>query len=188
MKKILIVILIVGVAVGGRLLYLSQQEDKQAQAPVPVITAMDILHASDLKAGVKKAVSKGDQNAIDEWMQKAVHVAEEAGLSDGDLDWLTSGQAEDYVVFNAKRALFNDAFEQRFLTLKEIDDLKQQYPEAKSLFPKAESLIEKRNQIIYSIAQALANGKEPSNQELAEAREVWKARYAERNADLTPEI
>lgn len=188
MKKILIVILIVGVAVGGRLLYLSQQEDNQAQAPVPVITAMDILHASDLKAGVKKAVSNNNQEAVDEWMEKAVHVAEEAGLSDEDLAWLTSGQAEDYVVFNAKRALFNDSFEQRFIALEGIDDLKQQYPEAKSLFAKAESLIEKRDQIIYSIAQALANGKTPSKQELAEAREIWKARYTDKSADLTPEV
>ena len=187
MKKILILILIAGVAVGGRLLYLSQQEDTQDQAPVPVITAMDILHATDLKAGVKKAVANDNQEAIDEWMEKALNVAEEAGLSEDDLAWLTSDQAEGYVVFNAKRALFNEAFEQRFVKLEGIDDLKQQYPEAKSLFPKADNLIKKRNQIIYSIAKALANGKKPSEQQLAEAREVWKARYADENADLAPE-
>ncbi len=185
MKKILIIVLVIGVAVGARLLFLSQQENNQTQAPIPVINAMDILHASDLQAGVKKAVANDNEKAVSEWMDKALHVAEEAGLSEQDLKWLASEQAEDYVVFNAKRALFNDAFERRFIALENIDDLKEQYPEAQNLFPKADNLIEKRDQIIYNIAQSLAGGNTPTEQQLNEARKKWKARYAEQSTGLS---
>ncbi|GGW76437.1 hypothetical protein [Alteromonas halophila] len=186
MKKILIIFLVVGIAIGGRLLYLSQQPSESQTAP-PVITVMDILHASDFQAGIKKAVKESNDSALKSWMDKAQHVGSEAGLSDEDLDWLKSEQARDYAVFNAKRALFNEAFEKRFVALEGIEDVKNAYPEAKNLFPKADSLIEKRDKIIYSIAQTLAEGNTPTEQDLADARDVWQQRYADSASDtLTP--
>jgi hypothetical protein len=76
-------------------------------------------------------------------------------------------------VFNAKRQLYNDAFEARYYSLEEVESLKAQYPEAKDLFPRTDALIEKRDAIIKQIAIALSNEDIPSEDALEQARQQW---------------
>ena len=181
MKKLLIASGIIIVVIAGYFAWLSHDSASPApEAHVPVITTDDILNASDLAEGVKQAVEKGDEKAIDEWLIKGREVAEQAGLTERDLDYLVSDKARDYVTFNAKRTLFNDAFEQRFAELKPIDDLKAQYPEAKSFFSHADKLIEKRDQIISQIAQTLAQGNDVTAKDKQAARQLWQQRYQNR--------
>lgn len=184
MKKLLIALGAIIVVTAGYLAWLSHDSAVEpSQAPAPVITTDDILNASDLADGVKQAVANGNEKAIDGWLRKGQNVAEQAGLSERDIDYLTSDKARDYVTFNAKRALFNEAFEQRFVTLQPIDDLKTQYPEAKSFFSHADKLIEKRDQIIRQIAQTLAQGNDVSAEDKQAARQLWQQRYQEKHAD-----
>ncbi|WP_137167307.1 hypothetical protein [Salinimonas lutimaris] len=184
MKKLLIALGAIIVVTAGYLAWLSHDSASDtSQAPAPVITTDDILNASDLADGVKQAVANGNENAIDEWLAKGQDVAEQAGLSERDIQYLTSDKARDYVTFNAKRALFNEAFEQRFVALQPIDDLKTQYPEAKSFFSHADKLIKKRDQIIRQIAQTLAQGNDVSAEDKQAARQLWQQRYQKKQAD-----
>lgn len=175
MKKLIAAFAILVVAIAGWFVYLSHSSNTQSQ--VPVITVMDILHASDLQEGIKSAVENKDQKAFEEWLGKAKEVARQAALPESDLHYLESSQAEEYLRFNASRALFNDAFEQRFYRLEGIGDLKAQYPQARDLFPQAEALLVKRDAIVKSIATTLANGDDPSQEDMEKARQMWQERY-----------
>lgn len=136
---------------------------------------MELLHASDLQAGVKQAVENNDYAAIDGWIAQAVDVGKAASLSQQDLDYLHSTHAREYVIFNAKRQLFNQEFEQRYYALDDIASLKTKYPEAKDLFPRAEALLAKRDAIIRQIAETLSGETPPSEAALKEAETQWQA-------------
>ena len=63
MKKALVVLAIIVAATFSWFAYLSLDADKRDQdaAQVPLITVMEILHASDLQEGVKQAVKEAIQ-------------------------------------------------------------------------------------------------------------------------------
>ncbi|MBD3584873.1 hypothetical protein HHX48_03870 [Salinimonas sp. HHU 13199] len=178
MKKAIIALVIVAIGIVGYFVWLS--DESAHDKPVPVITVMDILTASDLANGVKQAVANGNTDAVGEWLEKGHEVGVEAGLSQKDLAYLESDQAREYVIFNAKRDLFNEAFEKRYQQLKPIDDLKAQYPEASSMFAKADAIIKKRDEIIEKIALTLAEGQGITAQHREAARKLWQERYRAR--------
>ena len=177
MKKALVVLAVVIVAVFSWFTYLSLDADKRDQnaAEVPLITVMEILHASDLQEGVKQAVKNNNAEQVDSWMEQAREVGQAAKLSSEDMDYLASETAKDYVVFNAKRQLYNEAFEARYYALEDVESLKVQYPEAKDLFPRTDALIEKRDAIIQQIAVAISGSEQPDDAALQEARKQWLA-------------
>lgn len=106
MKKLLIALGAIIVVTAGYLAWLSHDSAADtSQVPAPVITIDDILNASDLADGVKQAVADGNEKAIDGWLRKGQNVAEQAGLSERDIDYLTSDKARDYVTFNGQNAL-----------------------------------------------------------------------------------
>jgi len=92
------------------------------------------------------------------------------------MDYLASETAKDYVVFNAKRQLYNEAFEARYYALEDVESLKAQYPEAKDLFPRTDALIEKRDAIIQQIAVAISGSEQPDDAAPQEARKQWLAK------------
>ncbi|WP_338517204.1 hypothetical protein [Alteromonas gracilis] len=176
MKKALVIFVVAVFAVLAWIVYLSSEADKRDQeaAKVPLITVMEILHASDLQQGIKQAVENKNEGAVDEWMKQAIAVSEAANLSKQDLDYLMSETAKDYVVFNAKRQLFNEAFEARYYSLEEVESLKQQYPEAKDLFARTDVLIRKRDAIIEQIAKTLSGSNTVDDVSLNKARQQWR--------------
>ena len=180
MKKALVVLAVVIVAVFSWFTYLSLDADKRDQnaAEVPLITVMEILHASDLQEGVKQAMKNNNAEQVDSWMEQAREVGQAAKLSTEDMDYLASETAKDYVVFNAKRQLYNEAFEARYYALEDVESLKAQYPEAKDLFPRTDALIEKRDAIIQQIAVAISGSEQPDEAALEEARKQWLAQAA----------
>ncbi len=180
MKKALVVLAIIVAATFSWFAYLSLDADKRGQdaAQVPLITVMEILHASDLQEGVKQAVKDGNIEVVDSWMVQAREVGQAANLSSEDMEYLNSETAKDYVVFNAKRQLYNEAFEARYYALEEVETLKEQYPEAKDLFARTDALIEKRDAIIQQIAVAIAGSEQPDVAALEEARKQWLAQAA----------
>ena len=131
---------------------------------LPVISRQDILDASDLLDGVKQALAQDDEDMIDEWLSKAVDVAKSAKLPKQDISYLQSDMAKDYVIFHAKRSLFNDAVEQAYYALTSIDDIKTQYPE-------------ERNNILEQIASELANGEQLTDNHRDTARQQWIQRF-----------
>lgn len=180
MKKALVVLAIIVAATFSWFAYLSLDADKRDQdaAQVPLITVMEILHASDLQQGVKQAVKDGNIEIVDSWMVQAREVGQAANLSPEDMEYLNSETAKDYVVFNAKRQLYNEAFEARYYALEEVETLKEQYPEAKDLFARTDALIEKRDAIIQQIAVAISGSEQPDVAALEEARKQWLAQAA----------
>lgn len=177
MKKAGIILASLVCLVGGYLVYLSYVSSHHEEEAVVPFTVMDILHATDLENGIKEAVRQDNDQAINDWLEKAKDVAEQAGLPDSDMEYLRSSQAKKYVIFNAKRQLFNEEFEQAYYALKSIDAIKQRYPEAKDLFERAETLLTKRDQIIEQIALTLSNGQAPDEEALSAAKALWQQRY-----------
>ncbi|MBU2978955.1 hypothetical protein [Alteromonas sp. C1M14] len=177
MKKTGLILVLLACIVGGYFIYLAKVSSSHEEEAIVPFTVMDILHATDLEQGVKKGVQNNDDEVITSWLEKAQDVAEQAGLAESDVEYLHSDQAKDYVVFNAKRQLFNDEFEQRYYALQDIEALKVKYPEAKDLFAKAETLLAKRDQIINQIALTLSNGKSPDDDDIAAAKTLWQQRY-----------
>jgi len=189
-KALLIIVAVITCivfAIAGWFVYLAEDTNQrdQASAQVPVITLMEILHASDLQAGVKEAVKNGDKDAINQWMDQAQVVAEAGHLAQTHIEYLDSQQAYDYVVFNAKRQLFNEAFEARYYALEDMGNLKDEYPEAYDLFERTEALLEKRDAIIVQMAQALSGTNPPSDAALNVAKQRWLARAEGDSLSLT---
>lgn len=175
MKKALVVLIFIATTLATWFIYLSSEANKRDEqaAEVPLITVMEILHASDLQQGVKLAVQQNDEHAINEWVEQALQVAQAANLSSQDIRYLQSKAAKAYLIFNAKRQLYNDAFEARYYALEEVESLKAQYPEAKDLFGRTDALIKKRDAIIEQIAVALSGSEAPDSTVLDAARQQW---------------
>ncbi|MDP5030443.1 hypothetical protein [Paraglaciecola sp.] len=179
MKVLLAAMIIVLAGLG--FWYSQSSEDTTADdvnQVLPVITRQQILQASDLVAGVKQAVKQNDKAAVKAWLVKATDLAKEAGLPEDDIHYLQSDMAINYLEFHAKRSLFNDAVEQAYYALYDIEPLKIQYPEAQDLFAKADQLIAQRDEIIEQIAAELSSEQHTKEQTLAAARQQWKARFA----------
>ncbi|WP_340679915.1 hypothetical protein [Paraglaciecola sp.] len=149
---------------------------------LPVISRQEILHATDLVTGVKQAVAQDDEAAINSWLNKAIELAKTAQLSQEDMTYLQSKAAFNYVVFHAKRSLFNDAFEQAYYAIEDIEPLKTQYPQAQDLFAKADQLVMDRNSIIQKIAAELANGNAVGDEYLRQAKQLWQQRFVKPTA------
>jgi superfamily I DNA and RNA helicase len=158
-----------------------QVTDTDVNQVVPVISRQDILEASDLVAGVKQAVRQQDDAAVKQWLEKAIALAKEAGLPQEDISYLQSHMAVNYLEFHAKRSLFNDAVEQAYYDLYDIEPLKIQYPEAQDLFAKADQLVADRDKIIQKIAAELAQGESTDEQTLQAASQLWKQRFNANN-------
>ncbi|WP_158770420.1 hypothetical protein [Paraglaciecola sp. L1A13] len=172
--------LVILLAIGAVTWFSSQPEQvshPMQNEDLPVISRQDILDASDLLDGVKQALAQDDEDMIDEWLSKAVDVAKSAKLPKQDISYLQSDMAKDYVIFHAKRSLFNDAVEQAYYALTSIDDIKTQYPEAQDLFANADKLIAERNNILEQIASELANGEQLTDNHRDTARQQWIQRF-----------
>jgi len=88
-------------------------------------------------------------------------------------------KAKNYLLFGAKRSLFNEAVEQAYYALDDIETVKNRYPEAQDLFADADKLISARDSIIRQIATELAVGEQPDEQTLNAAGKLLKQRFAQ---------
>lgn len=179
--KVIVALLII-IAIGAALWFSNpssqqQEHSSETQSLIPVITLEQILSASDLVQGVKQAMQHNDEKAIAKWLDKAVAVAKEAGLSKQDIDYLQSDAAKNYVIFHAERSQFNDAIERAYYTLLSIETIKEDYPQAKDLFTSADKLIAERDKLIEQIATELAGGTTPTDVDRQAARQQWVSRH-----------
>ena len=169
------------VVIAGSLLWFGKlADDSVADVPTqtintPAISRQQILHATDLVAGIKQAVAQSDDATINSWLHKALELAKTAELAQDDIEYLQSAAAKKYVVFHAKRSLFNDKFEKAYYAVEDTEPLKIEYPEAQDLFDKADQLVMARNKLI----QQLANGKAVNDEYLSQAKLLWQQRFVE---------
>ena len=180
-KKIIIVIGLILLAVAGFWQFNGSDEPATAEYDEAELVSMafrqQILHASDLVSSMATAVKNNDQAAIEQWQQKAVEVAKAAELTDSDITFISSEKGRDYLVFHAKRALFNEAFEQHYYELKGIAALKTKYPEARDLFAEADRLIAARDAIILDVARELSDTETPDEADIKQAKALWQERF-----------
>ena len=120
MKKAGLLIGLVAVCVIGYFIYLSDTSSESET--VPVITVMDILHATDLQAGIKQAVIENDSEALATWMEKAAHVGEQAGLAANDMAYLNSQRSIDYVKRTDRKTRANHLTDCRYVFTRAITD------------------------------------------------------------------
>lgn len=181
--KVLLVVFILIAASG--LIWFTNQSDEAAlsteSTQLPAISRQEILEASDLVNGVKQAVVQNDDQAVENWLEKAAELAKTAGLPEQDINYLESDKAKQYLVFQAKRSLFNDAIEKAYYAVEDIEAAKKHYPEARDLFVEADKLIVARDNIIQQIATELAAGEELDEQIMDAARKLWKQRFMPKN-------
>ena len=180
MKGILALITVV--VIGG-LIWFSMLADSSAPAvtsdtvSAPVISRQQILHATDLAEGVKQAVAQNNDAEINKWLDKAIELAQIAQLDQQDIEYLQSSAAKNYVVFHAKRSLFNDEFERAYYAIEDIEPLKLKYPEAQDLFAKADKLVMSRNHVIQQLAAELSDGRTVNDADLLKAKQQWQQRF-----------
>lgn len=182
-----IVALVIVIAIGAALWFSNPdpQQPKISDEPVsvlPVITREQILSASDLVEGVKQALLQSDEEAIEEWLDKALAVAKEAGMPSEDIDYINSDAAKDYVIFQAERSQFNDAIEKAYYELLDIETIKTEYPQAKDLFPNADKLIAERDKLLEQIATEMASDSTPTDADRLAARQQWLTRHANQSS------
>lgn len=180
-KKIVVVIGLILLAVAAFWQFNGADEPAMPEYDEAELASMafrqQILHASDLVTGMATAVKNDDQMAIEQWQQKAVEVAKAAELTDSDITFISSDKGREYLVFHAKRALFNEAFEQHYYQLKGIDALKSKYPEARDLFAEADRLITARDAIIMDIAGELSDTETLGEADIKQAKALWQERF-----------
>jgi hypothetical protein len=180
-KKILVIIGLIVLAVAAFWQFNGADEPAMSDYDETELASMafrqQILHASDLVAGMARAVKNNDEPAIEQWQQKAVEVAKAAELTDSDIAFISSQKGREYLIFHAKRALFNTAFEQHYYELKGIDGLKTKYPEAHDLFAEADRLIAARDAIIMDIASELSETATPDEANVMQAKALWQERF-----------
>ncbi|MGJ8680812.1 hypothetical protein [Paraglaciecola sp.] len=177
--KVLLSITLITALVG--VIWFAQESNKTVE-PVsvvqsPVISRHDILTATDFVAGIKNAVANNKQSDINKWIYKAVEVAEAAQLPLQDIQYIQSDLAKNFLVFQAKRQLFNEEIQQAYYAIEDITLIKERYPEAQNLYPKVDLLIKNRNKIIQQIALEMANGQEVNDTLLSAAKEKWKQQF-----------
>ncbi|MCF2946864.1 hypothetical protein L0668_02005 [Paraglaciecola aquimarina] len=153
----------------------------------PVISRHDILTATDFLAGIQQAVAINNQDDIDKWIFKAVEVAEAAELPIQDIQYIQSDLARNFLIFQAKRKLFNQEIQQAYYKIEDITPIKERYPEAADLFTKVDNLLLERNKLIQKLAAEMADGQSVDDEILKLAGDKWKQEFAKKVPKLDQE-
>tara|TARA_R110001606_G_scaffold354525_2_gene505237 strand:- start:337 stop:882 length:546 start_codon:yes stop_codon:yes gene_type:complete len=178
-----IVALVILIATGATLWFSNQGEveiENSQTHELPIISRQQILTATDLVEGVKKSLQEHDEKAISQWLNKALALAKEANMPQEDIDYIQSDMAKNFVIFQAQRSMFNDAVEQAYYDLLNIEDIKADFPQAEDLFASADKLIAKRDKIIEQIAAELSTGDAPTDADRQAARQQWLMHHSKR--------
>lgn len=174
MKKIYIVgLALASLVVAGVVWHFQQPPPEQPFG----ISKYELLEASDVADVALEAIRDGQTSKLNVVQQRVVDVAKEMGMTTADVDFLNSEQAIDYLVFNAKRALFDQELERAFANLNSIEDIKQRYPEAQDRFSHADAIIAKRDQLFTLIVQSLVQQGIAENVAKQQAKQLWIERF-----------
>ncbi|WP_153886294.1 hypothetical protein [Aliiglaciecola lipolytica] len=143
---------------------------------IPQYSYTDILNNDEFKLGMQQAVENNDVELAKELQQKALEIAHAANLPESEINLLSGENGLRFMGFLASRQLFVEKFQQHYLSFKDIEQLKLDYPEAYDLFERSDKLIELRDDQIQQLAEALAGESGDVDLHIHEAKEQWKTR------------
>jgi hypothetical protein len=146
-------------------------EDEPPQA-ISQISFLDILDNPEFNQKMSEAVLENDIAAMEVLQNRAIEIANVAGLESSQMELLVGERGLHFIVFRVKRQLFADLFSEHYMQLKPISELKLRFPEAQDLFTRADQLIQERDESIKRIAIELSS--EANYQgHLQQAKKQW---------------
>ena len=123
-----------------------------AALPISSLTAMDLLNVEEVINSAYAAVRYANDDALLTLHQRLIDTATQININPDELDFIRSEQALQFMRFRAKRAWFKQEVELRYYTLKSLDGLLAQFPEAKGeLYHQSVKLIIDRDLIIFNM-------------------------------------
>lgn len=196
MQKIVLPTCIVAVGVVSYFFFLLSDKQtgsdkavlEQARVDLPLtrseIQPTQLLAAKDVVTPVKEALLTTDdeqiQLALNEQIARVISVTGQLRLTQSDQTFIQSEQAKHFLLFTAKRDLFDDMLEQKYHALEPIEELKRQYPEANDKFEYADSLIQKRDSLLRKLEAAYVE----QGLTVVEAAKRAKAEWLKRNLEM----
>ena len=143
----------------------------------PAVSPYQLLDADDVQATIKQAVENNDIEMFNREKARIVEFAQAMDLAPESIEFIQSSEADAYLRFHAKRALFDEALINAFLNLETLAEAKQNYPEASNLFEKADNVISQRDKLFNEIVATLqAEGLSEDEAQTA-ARQLWRERF-----------
>ncbi|MFA3792055.1 hypothetical protein AB6T38_13130 [Aliiglaciecola sp. SL4] len=139
----------------------------------------DILQNDEFRLGMQQAVENNDIALAQSLQQRAIEIGEAANLPDNEMSLISGENGLRFMQFLASRQLFVDKFQEYYLSFKDIQPLKDDYPEAQDLFERSEQLVEKRDKQIRGLAEQLAQESgEDVELYLQLAKQQWQERQS----------
>ncbi len=145
------------------------------------LSHFDLLNASDVIKVAKQSIKDNDLEKLNSKLDEVISVAKAMPLNPQSIDFLQSPQAHDYVVFQAKRAVFDDLLEIHFKNLKDIEALKRRFPEAKDKFAQADRMMSQRDTMLEQIREALEETGMDAEMSTKRAAQLWKDRFSNKD-------
>lgn len=149
--------------------------EEAAPKPVIKISYLDILDNPEFNQKMTEAVLANDIGAMQALQNRAIEIANVAGLTGTQMELLVGERGLHFIAFRVKRQIFADMFSEYYMQLKPISGLKSQYPEAQDLFAKADQLVHDRDESIKRIAIELSSETDYQNH-LLQAKSQWLER------------
>ena len=171
------------VAVAGIGIFVTEKDTPTSTTKVvPSISYLDIFNNQEFKQRLVLAVKSGDDLELKTLQQKAEEIAHAAGLPQEQMALIRGQRGLNFMIYRAKREMFEQAFVYRYNNLMDIRPLEQHFPEAQDLYQKALETVSKRDALIVEIAKTLANGDDYQGY-LEQARAEWLKRQKEQQYD-----
>lgn len=131
--------------------------EESAPKAILKISYLDILENPEFNQKMTEAVLENDIAAMEILQNRAIEIANVAGLASAQMELLVGERGLHFIVFRVKRQIFTDLFSEHYMQLKPISEIKFRYPEAQDLFAKADQLIHQRDESIKNIAIELSS-------------------------------
>lgn len=142
------------------------------------LSHFDLLDASDVMTVAKHSIIDDDTERLHSKLDEVISVAKAMPLKPQSIDFLQSPQAKDYIVFQAKRAIFDDLLEAYFKNLQDIEALKRRFPEAQDKFAQADRMISQRDALLKQISEELEQAGMDAETSTKRATQLWKDRFS----------
>ncbi|GAB2683564.1 hypothetical protein [Aliiglaciecola aliphaticivorans] len=159
----------------------TQGQSEKQPSSIKQYSYNDILNNDEFKQSMQQAVENNDMELAKSLQKRAIEIAEAANLPDTEMSLISGDNGLRFMQFLASRQLFVDKFQKYYLSFKDIQQLKRDYPEAQDLFERSDELIDKRDKQIQALAEQLA---QESGEEVEMYVQLAKEQWQERQSKI----
>ncbi|MDO6693360.1 hypothetical protein Q4574_08690 [Aliiglaciecola sp. 3_MG-2023] len=159
----------------------TQGQSEKQPSSIKQYSYNDILNNDEFKQSMQQAVENNDLELAKSLQKRAIEIAEAANLPDTEMSLISGDNGLRFMQFLASRQLFVDKFQKYYLSFKDIQQLKRDYPEAQDLFERSDQLIDKRDKQIQALAEQLA---QESGEEVEMYVQLAKEQWQERQSKI----